>query len=497
MNRLNRCRYFMKSLQRRNKKRGLRMAHNAESTQTESRARVTLLEIHGRLEPEPRMHYTSHTFTLPAGAARVGVVFRYHRKHRVQMYTSLHSPDGFRGNAMDLSAYGDLQTELWVSPNDSSPGGIAGPLPAGAWRVQVDIDHLNEPAEYLLRVYAELGPVETAQADPYPAGHVVKAAAGWYRGELHCHTNESDGRKPVDEVIQAAEEVGLDFLSITDHFTISQWRRMGQRITAPLALIRSCEITSHHGHANLQGIREWVDVYVDRPDWSMNQAADAARAQDGLFCVNHPFSGGCSWKDFDFDWRKADLMEIYHALEGPNNNLQLAWWDHLLNQGLRIIGVAGTDSHNPWEGSHRLGRLVTWVHAAELSERGILDGLRTGNAFVSRGAELRFQAENARGETAEMGGRLAGANRPVTFSVWYRSERPLRLFIKKDGLLFNSLTLEDSQTGWRCFTFSDRCSRPGFYRVELHEAYNHPDFPGIEWQDFSTMQALSNPIWIE
>ena len=86
-------------------------------------------------------------------------------------------------------------------------------------------------------------------------------------------------------------------------------------------------------------LKEWVDVYVDREDWTMNQAADATHAQHGLFCVNHAYSGDLRWHDFSFDWNNADIIEIYHNLEGCNNGPMLSWWDHLLNSGYRIVGV--------------------------------------------------------------------------------------------------------------------------------------------------------------
>lgn len=40
-------------------------------------------------------------------------------------------------------------------------------------------------------------------------------------GDLHCHTRISDGSLGIEEVISAAKRGGLDFLSITDHDTMS------------------------------------------------------------------------------------------------------------------------------------------------------------------------------------------------------------------------------------------------------------------------------------
>lgn len=445
----------------------------------------------------PRPHYVQHKFVVPEGAVRVEASLCYVRKHRVQLFLSLHDPDGFRGNRMNLTGYGELITELWVSQEDASPGGLPGPLPAGEWIAQIDIDHLNEEAPYTLEVRVETGQTRSPAAIVYPEGIVKRAESGWYRGELHCHSTESDGHASVEEVVKAAEASGLNFLALTDHFTTSQWRKLSTLASSSrLAFLRSCEITSHHGHANLHGLKQWVDVFVDRAGWGMPQAADCTHEQGGLFCVNHPFSGGCSWRDHDFDWSKADLMEIYHALEGPNNNSQISWWDHLLNQGYRIIGVGGTDSHQPYQGHHALGQLTTWVDAPELSEAGILAGLVRGNVYVSRGAEMRLSAVNSQGETAVMGAQLSAKNQPVAFHLQYRWNKGLRLFIFRNGLLWNSLPLEHSDGEWLDYHF-EVPAEVAIFRVELHELYDDPDFMGIEWRDYRSVQALGNPIWLK
>jgi DNA polymerase (family 10) len=37
------------------------------------------------------------------------------------------------------------------------------------------------------------------------------------RGDLHCHTNETDGTDPLEAMARAAEELGYQYLAITDH----------------------------------------------------------------------------------------------------------------------------------------------------------------------------------------------------------------------------------------------------------------------------------------
>lgn len=52
------------------------------------------------------------------------------------------------------------------------------------------------------------------------------------KGDLHCHTTLSDGSLGIEEVIAQAKRMGLDYLSITDHDTLSSSSRariLGER----------------------------------------------------------------------------------------------------------------------------------------------------------------------------------------------------------------------------------------------------------------------------
>ncbi|MDX9864138.1 MAG: CehA/McbA family metallohydrolase [Anaerolineaceae bacterium] len=457
-----------------------------------------LLDETKHISVSPRIHYIDYSVVVPPNASKVGLVLSFHKEKLAQLFVSLHDPDGFRGNRMKPGGKGDIALELWVSPDEASEGGVPGAIPAGEWRAQIDIERLGEDVDCRLVMYAEFDPVQPAVQLDYPQV-VVRPEPGWYKGELHCHSTESDGKYPVATVVQAAVDAGLDFLSLTDHFTNSQWWKLAKlKQQRQIALIRSLEITSHQGHANLHGLNEWVDVYVDRPDWSMNQAADAVHDQQGLFCINHPFSSDLAWRSFDFQWERADLMEIYHNLEGANNHFHPGLWDLLLNQGHRIIGVGGTDSHDPFTGTDRLNQVVTWVYADELSEAGIIAGLRSGRVYISRGPELRFTARNAKGQTVQMGESIKTEGEPVSLDLQIKSEEPLRLFVFRDGLLFDTDLVEPGSGEWTKWTVVDHHpAETGYYRVELHQVYKNPKHPGIEWRDYTTTRLISNPVWVK
>ena len=463
--------------------------------------RRVLLNVHEHLKPDPHRYYINHCFSLPEKASRVGINMSFCNDGDIFLFLSLHALDKFRGSCMAPGKHGEVSLELWVAPEDASAGGLPGSLPSGEWRVQVDNRVQEVEADYRLEVWAEFGPVPDAAALNWPEDHIVRDKPGWYSGELHSHSSESDGVETVDEVVDAALVAGLDFLAISDHFTISQWRPLLNWMDRPIALIRSCELTSERGHANLHGLRDWVDVYTDRPGWDMNQAAAATRQQGALFCINHPLISNYGWQAFEFDWSRADLMEVFHTTSYGSNSYSLSFWDRLLCAGYHVIGIGGTDSHHPTEGISVLGKLVTWVYADELSEKGILSGLRSGQVTISQGAKVRFSAVNEHGMRAGMWESLPPGSL-VSLEISYQSDEPLLLILIKDGFLIREISLVASPDEWSTLTctqpeqliHSDQ-PHPGYYRVELHAIIRDP-VTGLSERNHLSMRAISNPIWV-
>ncbi len=398
---------------------------------------------------------------------------------------------------MNWITTGKVDYDLWVTPNLSSIGAIPGIIPQGEWYLQLDISKLTEETVFQFELYFEYGSEFSTIREPQPDSRILSETPGWYQGELHTHSVESDGDFTVEEVLDVARKTNLDFIALTDHFTSSSWWRIDQIHEIPKVIwLNSMEITSHQGHANLHGLHKWVDVFVDRNDWSMNCAADETHKQEGLFCINHAFSGEFSWSDLTFDWAKADLLETYHLQEGPNNNLQISLWDSLLREGYRIIGVAGTDFHGNRFGNYELGKVRTYIYCNELSVKGLIDGLKRGKVYASFGPEVEFYIENHLQKIAEMGDSIESKDQPITLHIRIKSGKPLRMFIIKNGFHWRSKIIKPGNKRWQEYQETDASPIKGYYRVEIHNLFEDPNYAEFEWRDFSTLQAISNPIWI-
>jgi len=442
--------------------------------------------------------YLDVYFSVPENAKKVGVRSSHNRKNSYPwIYLSLFDPSNYRGSQMQYLMSGTVEYDLWVSKGSSSFGCIPGEIPGGKWRAQFDISRLIGPEKISLEFYYETGLSDQAQPAPFFDERIINPNPDWYQGELHAHTRESDGKLTVSELIDYAHSSKLDFLSITDHFTVSQWWRIAPSDLPAMALINASEITSQKGHANIHGIKKWVDVFIDRDNWSANSAAEETHKQGGLFCINHAFSTALGWRHFDFNWENADLFEIYHSLEGPHNMPQISMWDTLLREGHRIIGVSGTDCHNPENEIEKLGRVLTWVHADELSAKGIIGGLKQGNAFISFGPKMEFFVKNANGATAVMGGKIASNGQSLTLSIRIESNETFRILLVKNGFFLDSQIYKPGKEKIQTIEFVDNTPCRGYYRVEFHKIADEKVYKCVEWRDFRTIRALSNPIWVE
>jgi histidinol phosphatase-like PHP family hydrolase len=221
------------------------------------------------------------------------------------------------------------------------------------------------------------------------------AAAGrWYRGNLHTHSNRSDGVAPPDEVARAYREAGYDFLVLTDHFEA----RWGWSVT-DTAPFRADGFTTILG-AELSSA-DWDDEAVFwlnaiglpadfAPPAPGEAQADAIRraAQAGAYVVLlHP--GLTNYLDFG-----ALPVAHLHAVETFNVNAALSWPDQaegryaadaLLARGHRLHVTVGDDAH--WHDPRdRFGAWVM-VRAASREPGALLAALKAG-AYYSTGGPV-------------------------------------------------------------------------------------------------------------
>ncbi|MDH7571701.1 MAG: CehA/McbA family metallohydrolase, partial [Armatimonadota bacterium] len=125
---------------------------------------------------------------------------------------------------------------------------------------------------------------------------------GWYQGDCHSHTVHSDGKGSVYDNVAAALRLGLSFLFVTDHNTLTQAAEVAEARQPGFLCVAGEEITSAVGHANALFNTRLVP-------WrgSPQGAIASVRQQGGIYLINHPYLEGHPWRD----WEVRD----YHGIE--------------------------------------------------------------------------------------------------------------------------------------------------------------------------------------
>ncbi|MBQ1542486.1 MAG: CehA/McbA family metallohydrolase [Caulobacteraceae bacterium] len=428
-------------------------------------------------------------FTVPAGTAAVRVVVDYpHTPHGAILYTGLYDPQRFRGWG------GGIKTDFTVAEAFASPSFNLGPIPPGVWRLAMGVAFAGRgPATpYQVKIYFSRA---TDMEHVAFANAPLRTEAGWYRGDLHAHTGDSDGAClslggrpapcPAFFTLQSAVDRGLDFVAVTDHNVTSHFGMLGglQAYFDTLLVLPGREITTRFGHANLIGPMGDLEIGLGRPGAEdMTALLKAAKASGGFLSINHPAlaSGedclGCGWTA-DIDYGLVQGVEavnggtIAEAPPGAQDaapGFHIPFWQERLNAGHRLIGVGGSDNHDPRQALGRgspigpqspLGYPATVVYARELSQVAILDGLRSGRVFVDlrsgRGRVLDLSARLG-GASAVMGGTLAAPARgggPLTGDIHVMGAKGGKVELIVDGapraLASDRIDLDDWTTSFR------------------------------------------------
>ncbi len=227
------------------------------------------------------------------------------------------------------------------------------------------------------------------------------APGRFWRGNLHTHSDRSDGVLAPVDVCRRYKAEGYDFIALTDHF-IGQY---GYPIvdTRPF---RDADFTTILGAELHSGAMEngelWHILAVGLPeDFAPSNtpgflpvadqetgAALAQRARDaGAFvAIAHPEWGGLSLAD-------ARGIAAAHAVEVYNHGCQVGadraegFWhlDRLLEEGRRLTLCATDDAHFS-EPDHFGG--WTMVKAEANTPEALLAALKAGHTYASTGPSI-------------------------------------------------------------------------------------------------------------
>ncbi len=232
----------------------------------------------------------------------------------------------------------------------------------------------------------------------------------FFKGNLHCHTTLSDGRRSPEEVISLYRDKGYDFLALTDHRRLSQPAHMeGTMLLLPgieMDYMLACEALHLIGIGMDAGY-EYKAVYRQGPQATI----DHMKAHGGRVILAHP-----AWSLNTLSTLSAlrglTAAEIYNSVStypwnGDRANSS-AILDVALTHGVPFRFVASDDSHF-YNGE--AGRSFTMVQADALTQESLFAALDEGRFYASQGPQFhQITMEN---------GQLALSCSPVDTIIFY------------------------------------------------------------------------------
>lgn len=208
----------------------------------------------------------------------------------------------------------------------------------------------------------------------------------WYKGALHVHTTNSDGRRSPQDSMDAHRAHGYDFLSITDHNTITD---LSASSTVSFLNIPGVEVSYDRNavgqsyHVCVIGTRTWLDLPKETP---IQQALDRWAEVGALRILAHPYWSGMITPEM-LPLNQVTGLEVYNTSADTDLGKALAsvHWDDLLVRGKRWWGYAVDDTHGIDD--DEFGAWV-WAKADKLDETSILAALLAGEFYASSGPEI-------------------------------------------------------------------------------------------------------------
>lgn len=341
-------------------------------------------------------------------------------------------------------------------------GYLAGPIPEGEWAILLGAYRIPE-AGCAVRVEIRL----------------VYKHERWLKGDLHSHTEHSDGAYAIADAIRICKDNGLSFLALTDHNTASQ-NRAAPAADERLVLLPGVELTSYRGHANLLGHPDALDDFRVLTPEQASAALRKASERGAFVSLNHPFDKDCPW-EFGFDV-PFDAVEVWNGPWRPHNAAAVRWWHEQLSAGRRITAVGGSDTHRPGPFVAH-GRPTTHVLADSETAGGILDGLRRGRVVLSCDPEGTF-IDLAIGSAGIGDALTVPKEEPLELTVEVRRADGDRVVLWSDRGVEREWTVDGSGGVYWFQVSADR----RFYRAESYRA----------WSDWNVELAtcLTNPIYL-
>lgn len=301
---------------------------------------------------------------------------------------------------------------------------------------------------------------DTLKLDTFKKNHNKRM----YKGDLHLHSNISDGRVTLDQIYDYFLKSDLDFYILADHSILNTSEKYN-------FLVTGTEITwDDEGHYNAHGEMSILDLDYANYAVQYKTKIEALSAilrdlkdKGMVLTLNHPFrkSIKCS---HDLDIQLFDCIEVINAphllKEEIDNDKAASFFDYLWNNGHYVSAVGGSDSHKEnFYASYPIGIPTTHLMCDGLLSKNIIESMKKGHGYVTCFNKVEISANFEKKEI------YFGAQIEGVVNILARSEVNAKWCVIKNGICISEVY------GYR-FEAKINIKENEFYRVEAFNDMN-------------------------
>lgn len=220
---------------------------------------------------------------------------------------------------------------------------------------------------------------------PHYENSIFGKGHNWYRGNLHMHTNKSDGLRSEFSALRTYQQKGYDFVALTDHRIVAHngWFKN-------MLVLSGVEYDLIYRDAcwhilGIGCIGHHVDKDYDPKVITPMEVMKAIRADGGIPVIAHPAWSRMNPNDLAYV-EGPYFTEAYNSVSGvpyngnfKDSSLYLDMWGGM---DYNVVAFGSDDTHRY---DKDLFGAQTFVRADECSFNNIRDNLYQGNCYATTG----------------------------------------------------------------------------------------------------------------
>ncbi len=234
-----------------------------------------------------------------------------------------------------------------------------------------------------------------------------------YKGNLHCHSTNSDGHLSPSQIKELYKKNGYSFIAYTEHDLYTDLRselNEAEFIVLPgveassnlideekkrcikthhmLGILGPTHMQSKKAYGHMERLSIPMTSYVSEFEKSAQELVNELANHGLIVTYNHPVWSRVSYRQYAY-LKGVWALEVYNydTVKECAQGACFSQWDDMLIEGSDMLAIATDDNHNNGHFDDSCGGYIV-VQAKELNHDEITQNMLDGNYYSSSGVEI-------------------------------------------------------------------------------------------------------------